>query len=59
MHFEWHKRLLLAYLDTFPGYKGLIIFSKQLDEMGDEVWDLKRFIEYTKKVLRAAYSINV
>ena len=55
---DWRKRILLTKLNDIPGYMGHLIFSKQLDEMGDEVWDLKRFIEYSEKVVRDVENSN-
>jgi len=55
---DWRKRILLTKLNEIAGYMGLLIFSKQLDEMGDEVWDLKRFIEYSEKVVRDVENSN-
>lgn len=53
---DYRKNFLLAKLNEIPGYRGLIIFSTQLDEMGDEVWDFDRFIERSEKVLRRQQS---
>ena len=48
---DWRKRMLLAKLDEIPGYKGLLVFSQQLDKMGDQVWDFKEFMNYAKKAM--------
>lgn len=52
------KNALLKKLDDVPGssgvrgYKGLLIFSSQLDEMGEDLIDFDRFINESEEVLR-------
>lgn len=52
------KRMLLAKLNEIPGYQGLLVFSKQVDEMGEDVWDFKRFMEFAKQVLAEVDSLQ-
>jgi len=49
------KNALLKRLEQFPGdenilgYKGLLVFSNQMDKMGYEYWDFEKFIAEAEK----------
>jgi len=51
IYHDWRKKLLLSHLDKIPGYKGVLIFSKQLDELGKSVPPWDEFIKIAKKAM--------
>lgn len=46
------KNILLKKLDEIQGYKGVLIFSHQMNLMEDEHWTFEQFIEYAEEVLK-------
>jgi len=45
------KNMLLKKLDDIPGFKSLIIFSQQLEEMGSDHWDFEDFENRAEEIL--------
>ena len=46
------KNLLLKKLDEIPGYRGILIFSQQINTMEGKRWDFDKFITYAEDVIR-------
>jgi superfamily II DNA or RNA helicase len=46
------KNVLLKKLDEIDGYKGLLIFSHQMNLMEDEDWTYDQFIAYAEDILK-------
>lgn len=56
IYHDWRKKRLLAHLDKISGYKGVLIFSKELDSLKDSVppWD-----EFIKMAMKGMAKIEV
>lgn len=46
------KNVLLKKLDEIEGYKGVLIFSHQMNLMEDENWTFEQFIDYAEDILK-------